>query len=152
MVRRKSRGNITKSFVSVCLAFAFVLTQNSMVQAQDWRKIDDRKSFEKIYVNKTLRGISWPTANRDFQRLDTDWQIENCSDGTGVLTFWDHKSPRAWKITANDEVCIYTQHAEKCYFCEENMKYIDIYRCGVVGQKEAPWVFKVLNDKPEPCP
>jgi hypothetical protein len=37
------------------------------------------------------------------------------------------------------------------------MKYTDIYRCGVVGKRvvgkrDAPWVFKVLNDKPDVCP
>lgn len=130
----------------------FVLTQSIMVQAQDWRKIDDPKLLEKIFTDTTMRGISWPTANKDFQRLDTDWQIEYCADGTGVLTFWDHKTPRTWKITAKDEVCIYTQHGEKCYFYEENMKYHDIYRCGVVGKREGPWVFKVQNDKPDVCP
>lgn len=143
---------MNKLIASLCLSFTLVHSQVILVHAQEWKRIDDRQTLEKIYVDKALRGIYYPTANRDFQHLDTNWQIDYCADGTGILTFWEQKTPRTWEITADDEVCISTQHGKKCYFCEENMKYKDIYRCGVVGKREAPWVFAVQNEKPESCP
>ena len=134
------------------IAFSCVVSFSFAVQAQEWKKIDDPQVFRQIYTDTTLRGMPWPTANLDFHNLDTDWQIKYCADGTGVLTFWANETPRTWEIIGNDQVCISTVHGEKCYFCENHLKYKDIFRCGVIGKKEAPWVFRVTNDKPDICP
>lgn len=142
-----------KEFLALtCITLSFVLTNNFSAHAQDWKKIDDPKVFRQIYTDTTLRGMQWPTANLDFHHLDTNWQINYCADGTGVLIFWANETPRTWEIIGNDKVCISSAQGEKCYFCEENLKYKDIFKCGMVGQKEAPWVFKVINEKPEICP
>ena len=134
------------------ITFSFVFTISFAVHAQEWKKIDDPKVFRQIYTDTTLIGMPWPTANLDIHHLDTNWQIKYCADGTGVLTFWANDIPRTWEIIENDEVCISTAHGEKCYFCEEHLKYKEIFRCGVAGTKEAPWVFRVTNDKPDICP
>lgn len=134
------------------ITFSFVLTISSTVHAQEWKKIDDPEVFRYIYTNSILRAKPWPTAKLDFHNLDTSWQIEYCADGSGVLTFWANETPRTWELIENDKVCISTPHGEKCYFCEENLKYKNIYRCGLVGQKEAPWIFEVTKVKPDICP
>ena len=103
-------------------------------------------------MDTTLTGMPWPTSNLDFYHLDADWQIKYCANGTGVLIFWANETPRTWEIIGDDKVCISTIQGEKCYFCEENTKYKDIFRCGVVGEEEAPWVFRVMNKKPDICP
>ena len=96
--------------------------------------------------------MPWPKTNLDYALLDTSWEIKYCADGTGVLTFWANEIPRTWEILGNDKVCISTPSGKKCYFCEENLKYENIYRCGVEGQKEAPYVFMVTKGKPDICP
>lgn len=136
----------------ICMTCFSVLFFNLAVYAQEWKKIDDQEVFRQIYTDTILRGVSWPTANLDIHHLDTNWQIKYCADGTGVLTFWENETPRTWEIIGNDKVCISTAYGEKCYFCEENLKYNDIFRCGVAGTKEAPWVFRVTTEKPDICP
>lgn len=134
-------------FVSVCILF-FLSTS---IYANEWRKIEDKESLEKIYHDTTLRGVSWPNPKFKNQQLNTQWHIDYCADGTGVLIFWEEKYPRTWKVTGQDQVCIRTDFGEKCYFFEESTKYKDLYRGGVFGKKKAPWVFTVINEKPEWC-
>ena len=134
-------------FVSIFLLFL----QSTGVFASDWKKIQDPETLKKIYTDTTLRGINYPQSNLDYNQLNTEWQIEYCSDGTGILTFMGHTYPRTWKIKGNDQICITVRSEEKCHFYEEHTKYLDVYRMGVVGKRNAPWVFTVRRQKPEIC-
>ena len=145
--------------MSICIFSSYA----SSVFGSDWRKVDNAETLAKIYSDTTLRGVNYPHSNIDYNKLNTEWQIDYCSDGTGILTFWDQVYPRTWKIKGQDQVCVTVHAEEKCYFYEEHTRWKNIYRTGVIGKRRAPrvfitnnrsapWVFIVNNQKPEICP
>lgn len=124
---------------------------SSSAFGSDWRKVNNPETLEKIYSDTRLRGVDSPHSNFEYNKLNTQWHIDYCSNGTGVLTFWDESYPRTWKIKGKDQVCVTVHSEEKCYFYEEHIKYLDVYRTGVIGKRNAPWVFIVNYQKPAIC-
>lgn len=137
------------TFLSVSILL-FCL-HSSTVFASDWKKIRDHETLKRIYSDTTLRGVNYPHSNYDYNQLNTEWQIDYCSDGSGILTFMGHTYPRSWRIEGSDQICVAVHSEEKCYFYEEHPKYLDVYRTGVVGKRNAPWVFAVHRQKPQIC-
>jgi len=133
--------------ISSCIICLF----SSSVFGSDWKKIKDPETLKTLYSDTTIRGVDYPQSNYDYNKLNTEWQIDYCSDGTGILTFMGQTYPRIWKINGQDQVCVTVHTEEKCYFYEEHRKWKNIYRTGVIGKRNAPWVFIVNNQKPEIC-
>lgn len=150
-------------YTFVFISLGILCLYSGSVFGSDWKKIRDPETLKRIYSDTTLRGVDFPDSNIEHKKLNTEWQIDYCSDGTGLLTFWDQTYPRTWKIKGQDQVCVTVHAEERCYFYEEHTKWENIYRTGVVGKRRtsrmfiannqsAPWVFIVNNQKPEICP
>lgn len=140
-------------FLLLFVSIFFLLLQSTGVFASDWKKIQDPETLMKIYNDTTLRGSDYPPSDVVREKMNTEWQIDYCSDGTGILTFMGHTYPRTWRINGSDQVCVTASSEEKCYFFEKHTKYLDVYRLGVVGRRQntTPWVFNVIRQKPEIC-
>ena len=139
------------TFLSVPVLLFYL--HSSTVLASDWKKIEDPETLKALYSDTTLRGSDYPPSGVARDQMNTEWQIDYCSDGTGILTFMGHTYPRTWRTNGSDQVCVTVRSEEKCYFFEEHTEYLDVYRLGVLGRKQskAPWVFNVIRQKPEIC-
>lgn len=134
--------------ISICTLCLYA----SWVCASDWKRVGDPETLAAIYSDTTLRGVNYPQSEIAYNKLNTEWQIDYCSDGTGILTFMGHTYPRTWAVKGQDQVCVTVHSEEKCYFYEEHTKYLDVYRSGVSDKRAAPWVFVVNRQKPAICP
>lgn len=124
---------------------------SSSVNAGQWKKIDTEESLKEMFNNVTVRGFSVPQKNFELNKVQTDWQIEYCHDGTGILTFMGQTYPRKWVIKGNDHVCITSDYGERCYYYEQHIKYGSLYRSGLVGSRKTPWSFTISKTKSEIC-
>lgn len=92
---------IRDSFLFMLIATLCLTSSN--VFASDWRRISDPETLQAIYSNTTRRGSDYPPSGVANNKMNTDWQIDYCSDGTGVLTFMGHTYPRTWRIEGSDQ-------------------------------------------------
>lgn len=141
------------------LALIFTLLPTLVSHASDWEKINNAELLKPIFNNTTLRGISWARSEFEINKLPTDWEVEYCQDGTGVLTFMGLPNARKWRLSTNAKwrlkssaiACITTDLGEKCYFYEQHVKYGKLYRAGLVGDNIAPWTFVISDEIPSLC-
>lgn len=98
------------TFLSVS-ALIFCLHSNS-ASASDWKKVEDPETLKALYSDTTLRGSDYPPSSVAHDQMNTEWQIDYCSDGTGILTFMGHIYPRTWRINGSDQVCVTVHSGE----------------------------------------
>lgn len=145
------KQRMVRSGLLVCFYLLICGVLSTTVKANSWRKVNDRDTLRRIYSNTVVRGISLPQKDFDLNKVHSDWHIEYCQDGTGMLTFRGQSIPRTWRIKGNDQVCIATGAGERCYQYEQHSQYGLLFRSGLANSKQMPWGFTVSLKKPAFC-